>query len=437
MTKMRKIFCAVLAALALCMPLGGTAWGANFVNIGTVVDNSSGSGWSFSNNILTVTGNVTIYGSTNTRRVIVQNSANITLGRVLPDNSITPANINLSVAHSAFTIAHGATVNLALNGANTLSSGAGNAGITLSAATLNISGIGILDASAGPGLAAVGIYGGSTSTITIDGGTISARGVGAGAGIASGTIRVNGGTLIARSSGNLALQANNIILPTESYRYWTSVVSEPSLSPLPPHLPTWPPHVVPPAPDFVNNNPFVRFVRIEVPHSISLSHSGDNHFPSRVAGYSPIPWSDGEITIHNRGSQPIPSGALTVALSGTNAASFELRPGYPQLPIPAGGSATFYVRPRSNLSVGTYNARVTVSALNATQQYFDISFMVNPAGSGPGSGPGGGLIPGPGGGGGGTGGGGDGDNDSSGCNASVVHALAALLLAPLFCKKKK
>ena len=369
---MRKLFCAVLAALALCLPLGGTAWGANFVNIGTVTNGSSGPGWSFNSNILTVTGgSVTIYGSNNLgipRRVVVQNSADITLGRILPNGTVTPANINLTQhpGFSAFTVNQGATVNLTLNGTNTLHGGNGSAGLTLSAATLNISGAGTLNARTNPGInSAAGIDGGTTGTININGGTIDTRGIGSGAaGIRGGNIRINGGTLEAHSTASWALQANNITLPTGRYRFRTAIVG----------VNTY----VPPHSGFVNGN--FGFVRIEVLHGISLSHSDIKNFQSRVQGYSQIPWSDGEITIYNRGTQPIAAGAFAVAISGPDAASFELRPGFPQLPIPAGGSTTFYVRPLTGLTAGTtertYNARVTVSTLNATPQFFDIAFRV-------------------------------------------------------------
>jgi hypothetical protein len=85
------------------------------------------------------------------------------------------------------------------------------------------------------------------------------------------------------------------------------------------------------------------------------------------------------VTVNNTGNQP--TGSLTVALSGPNAADFDA--GAPDIGnLGIDGSAMFTVRPLDGLSAGTYTATVTVSGANITSRSFNLSFTVNPASGG-------------------------------------------------------
>jgi len=83
-----------------------------------------------------------------------------------------------------------------------------------------------------------------------------------------------------------------------------------------------------------------------------------------------------EVRIDNEGNQP--TGPLTVALSGNNAASFVLSAAL--IPsIAAHESAAFTVVPNHGLAVGTHTATVTVSGGSGiTAQSFTVSFTINP-----------------------------------------------------------
>ena len=95
---------------------------------------------------------------------------------------------------------------------------------------------------------------------------------------------------------------------------------------------------------------------------------------SVTAGYSPI--TPIPVTVTNTGNRA--TGALTLALSGTNAASFTLS-GASIASIPAGGTGSFSVGPKHGLTEGTYNATVTVSGGNGITAGFSGSFTVNAA----------------------------------------------------------
>ena len=69
------------------------------------------------------------------------------------------------------------------------------------------------------------------------------------------------------------------------------------------------------------------------------------------------------------------TGALTVSLSGNNAASFTLsRTSIPSIALR--GSATFTVVPRTGLAAGTHTATVTVRVANGISESFTVSFTV-------------------------------------------------------------
>ncbi|MCL2808093.1 MAG: hypothetical protein FWD27_08090, partial [Coriobacteriia bacterium] len=79
------------------------------------------------------------------------------------------------------------------------------------------------------------------------------------------------------------------------------------------------------------------------------------------------------VRVTNDGNQA--TGALTIALSGTNAASFTLsRTSLTSIAV--GGSATFTVVPRTGLAAGSYEALVTVRGTNGISESFTVSFTV-------------------------------------------------------------
>ena len=102
------------------------------------------------------------------------------------------------------------------------------------------------------------------------------------------------------------------------------------------------------------------------PDSIALS--GNIMFPDAVAGYDAM--SPQEITVTNSGN------ARTAALgkSGTAPESFTLN--LESLDLPAGGTASFTVVPRTGLEMGTYTAVITASAEGVSSQSVTVSFTV-------------------------------------------------------------
>ncbi|MCL2456799.1 MAG: InlB B-repeat-containing protein, partial [Defluviitaleaceae bacterium] len=99
--------------------------------------------------------------------------------------------------------------------------------------------------------------------------------------------------------------------------------------------------------------------------SILLDPATDRNFPAATVGYGEI--SPHSVTVRNTGNQP--TGALRVALSGTNASNFIIghatMPWMHDMPLPninVGNGDSFMVQPREGLPAGTYNATVTVSS---------------------------------------------------------------------------
>ncbi|MCL2309438.1 MAG: cadherin repeat domain-containing protein [Proteobacteria bacterium] len=203
---LRHFLLALIAALVF-MP--GLAWAQSTVNIYTVANGDSGTGWSFASGVLTVTGDVTITGigiCCTSNRIVVAAAGgpkNITLG----------SGVNIDTSGSGSSIAFdmtGATVHLTLVGTNTLKSASGRAGLQAPAgATLTIGGAGKLTAT-GSGNGA-GIGGGNNQAggnITINSGEVEANGGGIAAGIgggyqgSGGNITINGGTVTAKGGTN-------------------------------------------------------------------------------------------------------------------------------------------------------------------------------------------------------------------------------------------
>jgi M6 family metalloprotease-like protein len=108
-------------------------------------------------------------------------------------------------------------------------------------------------------------------------------------------------------------------------------------------------------------------------YGITLSQTTAHTFTSANFGYAaPTPLS---VTINNTGNQP--TGALTIALSGTNANDFTLSKTTSN--IAAGATDNFTVAPKTGSSVGTYTATVTVAGSNVASQIFNVSFAVSKA----------------------------------------------------------
>ena len=109
-------------------------------------------------------------------------------------------------------------------------------------------------------------------------------------------------------------------------------------------------------------------------YSITLDKAGTHTFTAADAGYAAQ--TPATVTVTNTGNSA--TGALTVALSGTDAASFTLNKTN-IADIAVSGSDTFTVVPKTGLSAGTYTATVTVSGGNSITGSFNVSFTVNAA----------------------------------------------------------
>jgi LPXTG-motif cell wall-anchored protein len=106
-------------------------------------------------------------------------------------------------------------------------------------------------------------------------------------------------------------------------------------------------------------------------HGVSLSETGTHQFTEAAHGYSAqTPFS---VTVTNIGTAP--TGALSVALSGANAASFTLSAAS-LASIASGGTHSFTVVPNTGLSAGSYAATITVSGAHSVSASFGVSFTV-------------------------------------------------------------
>jgi hypothetical protein len=146
---------------------------------------------------------------------------------------------------------------------------------------------------------------------------------------------------------------------------WTPV-AQPPAPPAPPAY-TPPPYVPAPVPDPPDPT-----------YGIELSVTENHTFPDAGEGYGAI--ASQPITIRNTGNQS--TGALTVTLSGANAASFKLNneeygATITVTSIAAGGSRPFTVTPEAGLAVETYTATVTVKGdSNIEERSFNVIFSV-------------------------------------------------------------
>ncbi|GHS95173.1 hypothetical protein AGMMS50276_09790 [Synergistales bacterium] len=169
---------------------------------------AGGTNWKYDagTKIFTVSGDVTITGTTTTNRVVVRSgtTANITLSGVDIAQSTT-GNYVAALDMS------GATVNLTLVGNNVLK-GYSRPGLQApdgSFLTINAANDATdkLTATAGANSAGIGGYNGAGGNITINGGNITANGgqssagIGGGANGAGGSITINGGTITANGGG--------------------------------------------------------------------------------------------------------------------------------------------------------------------------------------------------------------------------------------------
>jgi len=207
---------SLLLALAMVLTLfpafsGITALAASSGSTIDVGDSAtlSGDGWTYAGGVFTVTGDVTITGTTTANKIVVQPGAAVII-------TLDGASINVSATPNACAFdMEGAIVNLTLVGTNTLKSGGYEAGIRVpSSASITIKGAGSLAATGGSW--AAGIGGGYQETggnITIYSGTVNAYGGDGAAGIGGGNqgnggnIKITGGTVNAYGGGSTGFGA--------------------------------------------------------------------------------------------------------------------------------------------------------------------------------------------------------------------------------------
>ena len=161
-----------------------TATAQTTIDIATVVDGNSGTGWRFNEPILRISenANVLITGTvSNGRRIEVgANAKNVKI-------TLNGVRITLDTNQSPLLLNTNAEVDLTIEGTNYLIASGSRAGIQTTGATLTISGAGSLLAVGGTGGAGIGgSSGGAGGTITINGGEITAIGPYNAAGIGSG-----------------------------------------------------------------------------------------------------------------------------------------------------------------------------------------------------------------------------------------------------------
>jgi len=118
----------------------------------------------------------------------------------------------------------------------------------------------------------------------------------------------------------------------------------------------------------------VSFTVTTAGYSVSLSETSTYTFAGVIEHYTTVPSLI--VTAANTGNQP--TGALAVALSGTNPTAFTLTPSSFS-GIAVGADNTFTVTPNIGLTAGTYTATVTVSGSNGITASFDMSFTVTAA----------------------------------------------------------
>ena len=105
---------------------------------------------------------------------------------------------------------------------------------------------------------------------------------------------------------------------------------------------------------------------------VSLDVTGTYTFDNATYGYATAP-SALTVTVENTGNQP--TGTISAALSGANAASFTLS-SQSMSSIALSSSGTFTVRPITGLAAGIHTAVVTVLGGNGISANFSVSFTV-------------------------------------------------------------
>jgi len=216
----KKLFAWVLAFAVLTTAVFALGFAVYAESTGNVIDlgddnptPDSGNGWSFAKlgsyaGIYTVTGDVTITGSTGTETDQYANIIKIAPGANV---KVTLDNVTIITAfYCAFDMDGSATVELTIIGDNTLMSGSARAGIQVPQGSSLIINGGETDSltvtggdnSAGIGGGTASVSSGSScGSITINGGAVTAyggsysAGIGGGYGKPGGNIAINGGTV--------------------------------------------------------------------------------------------------------------------------------------------------------------------------------------------------------------------------------------------------
>jgi len=200
--------------------------GDAYINLETATPAESGEGWSYANNIYTIhdNANVTISGTTTTKRILVPPDTTATI-------NLKDANIDVSATSGAVALqVTGANVNLTLSGKNSFKSYLRKGGIEQKiTGTLTIDRStdddGVLIAIGNEYAAGIGGTGAITSsannscgTIIINGGIIYASntktagaGIGGGQKSQTGSVTINGGTVVAigANGGGAAIGAGS------------------------------------------------------------------------------------------------------------------------------------------------------------------------------------------------------------------------------------
>jgi hypothetical protein len=217
-TKLTKLVIACLLSASTVL----SAYADGTINVST--GQGDGTGWSFSNKKIYIEslGDYTLTGVTNANSVTINylKGVNVTL-RDLTISADCPINIS-----------PGASVNLTLDGTNTLTGAIEQAGLGVSvSASVIIDGSGSLTATGGREAAGIGSgKNANAGAVTINGGTITAISTYKGAGIGggyhgiAGTVTVNGGVVTATakeggsgighyngSGGNLYMKGNSVV----------------------------------------------------------------------------------------------------------------------------------------------------------------------------------------------------------------------------------
>jgi hypothetical protein len=116
----------------------------------------------------------------------------------------------------------------------------------------------------------------------------------------------------------------------------------------------------------------VNFTVNPITYNVSLSPD-ETVFADLFAGYAQP--AAKTVTITNTGT--VATGVLNLSLSGPDAGSFTLSAATAPT-IAVGGKATFTVRPKAGLAIGTYNVTINATNVNVPAQTATSSFVVNP-----------------------------------------------------------